>query len=292
MLVKDLMGSGPLLTVEETESLALALQMMLWSNVRHLPVLRAGKLVGVLSDRDVLRARAAAVTGTRSGTDPGNPLDRPVRSAMSAPAIITTLATEAAKAAALLLDKRIGCLPVLDGDRLAGVLTVTDFLGAEAGRRAVPVASDTHLRAQDVMAGHPLTVHEDDAVFDAVGRMVQEGARHLPVVDGENHPIGMLSDRDIRRVVGDPRRAKLDERAAVASTRHMRVGHVMTAKVATVAQTQPFSEVIEALLDHRVGALPVVDTEDHLVGIISYLDALKAAHDLLVVGGRGIPTAG
>lgn len=58
---------------------------------------------------------------------------------------------------------------------------------------------------------------------------------------------------------------------------HSRVSDFRTASPVTVELESEIDEVIELLLEHRVGALPVVDAEGTLAGIISYVDVSKAA---------------
>src|SRR5689334_8159349 len=57
MKIKDLMAPVGLLVANEDDNLALSAQMMLWGRVRHLPVVRKGEVVGVLSERDILVRR-------------------------------------------------------------------------------------------------------------------------------------------------------------------------------------------------------------------------------------------
>ena len=126
------------------------------------------------------------------------------------------------------------------------------------------------------MTREPVTAASDDTLLDAAARMADRNVRHLPVVDGERHVVGILSDRDVRTVVGDWLRP-FRPSDAVVRARTYRVGDAMTRDVVVVNQDAPFDEVVRVFTDQRVGAVPVVDNTDRLVGIISYVDVFRNA---------------
>ena len=126
------------------------------------------------------------------------------------------------------------------------------------------------------MTRAPTTAAADDNLIDAAARMVDRNVRHLPVVDGEHHVIGMLSDRDVRTQVGDSSRTLRPEEALVRM-RSLRVADAMTRDAFVVHQDAPFEDVVRVFTEQRVGAVPVVDEGDRLVGIISYVDVFKNA---------------
>ena len=127
-----------------------------------------------------------------------------------------------------------------------------------------------------LMTHAPTTAAADDNLIDAAARMADRNVRHLPVVDGERHVIGMLSDRDVRTQVGDSSRTLRPEEALVRM-RSLRVADAMTREAFVVRDDAPFADVVRAFTEQRVGAVPVVDETDRLVGIISYVDVFKNA---------------
>lgn len=90
----------------------------------------------------------------------------------------------------------VGAVVVLEGDRLAGILTERDLL------RAVAEGLAPDARVADWMTTHPETIAPDDSTSHAAVLMIHGGFRHLPVVDGDA-VLGMLSIRDLMRVVLD-----------------------------------------------------------------------------------------
>lgn len=130
--------------------------------------------------------------------------------------------------------------------------------------------------ARMLMSRVPVTAAADDNLLDAAARMAARNVRHLPVVDGERHLVGILSDRDLRTVLGDASRPFQPGDAKVRM-QSLRVADAMTRGAFSVHQDAPFHDVVRIFTDQRVGAVPVVDDGDRLIGIISYVDVFKNA---------------
>jgi acetoin utilization protein AcuB len=118
--VRDILQAREIATVAPDERVGLAVQVMLWSGIRHLPVVRGHEVVGVLSERDVFRR----------GTEVGARAARAesVSRAMATPAITIDADKPLVAAAWLMTARRLGCLPVLDGAKLVGIVTTTDLV--------------------------------------------------------------------------------------------------------------------------------------------------------------------
>jgi acetoin utilization protein AcuB len=119
MKIRQIMHSS-VITTRPDDPLATALQLMVWSGVHHLPVLDGEALVGLLSERDILRFRAEC------GDD--RPLARPVLDAMSAPAHYAAPDDSVGEVAGRMADDYLGAMPILDHGRLVGIVTTTDIL--------------------------------------------------------------------------------------------------------------------------------------------------------------------
>lgn len=249
-------------TVSPDDDLALALQMMLWSSVRHLPVVEDGRLVGLVSDHDLLPPRRAVELEGH--------LRRRVREVMHRPVKTVHPEDDARSAAALMTAAHVHCLPVVVGDELVGILTSSDIL-AEHGR---PFFETGHgPRVADVMVRSPVAFRADDRLFDLVLRMVREGIRHVPIVDEDRRVVGIVTDRDVRVVVGDPVHALA--RSDELELDELTAAHAMTARPVTLREDAPLSELASTLVEERIGAAPVVDRDRRLVGVASYVDLLR-----------------
>lgn len=130
MIVREIMTPTPWV-VEVTDSLRRVHARLLESDVRHLPVVDRGKLVGIISERDVPSDLVSP--GARGGFDRG---DRPVSNYMSSDVISVNPESDLAEVIDLMLEHRIGAVPVvdLDGERLLGIVSYVDVL-REARRR-------------------------------------------------------------------------------------------------------------------------------------------------------------
>jgi CBS domain-containing protein len=124
---------------------------------------------------------------------------------------------------------------------------------------------------QQVMTQSPATVEVSDSLGRVEGVLLELDVRHVPVMDhGELK--GIISDRDL----GPWRTEDYSLREAV------RAGQVMSADLITVNPESELAEVVDTMLDHKVGALPVVDASTQaLVGIVSYIDVLRAVRAAL-----------
>jgi acetoin utilization protein AcuB len=129
--------------------------------------------------------------------------------------------------------------------------------------------------ARDIMTTSPICVSIRTRLGEAIQVMHENDVRHLPVLEGQRL-VGILSDRDLR-ALWDP---ALDVKIGDGRVYDRRVSEFMSSDTLTVAEEDDIDTVIETLIDHKVGAVPVVDAEGLLVGIISYVDILKAARGL------------
>jgi CBS domain-containing protein len=126
-----------IVTISADDSLSTVEDIMTLGRVRHMPVVRGGVLVGVVSQRDLLRASLSNLTElTGFGRDQRRAFLAAVeiRRVMSSPAITIPPDATPEQAAEVMADRKIGCLPVVSGDALVGMLTETDLLRYFAGR--------------------------------------------------------------------------------------------------------------------------------------------------------------
>jgi CBS domain-containing protein len=264
--VRDVMQRNVAL-IYDTDEVGLAHQLMLWNEIRHIPVLRRtdDKLIGVVTERGVLNA-------FRGGDHAES---QPVRNIMSAPAEHVHPNENVADAAADLITKQIGCLPVVDAGKVVGIVTAADVLEVLAQYPAKRrVAENDAETIASIMYPEPIAVHADDRLVQVAQRMAQRGVRHACVVDGTGVVVGILSDRDVRRLLGDPRRT-LTADGMPKAVKELRASAAMTREPITIRQDDTIRTALDVLVRHRFGALPVVDDDGRLRGIVSYVDVLQ-----------------
>lgn len=139
------------------------------------------------------------------------------------------------------------------------------------------------MRVRDWMSTDPVTVTPSSQVADARRLMHENGIRHLPVVDHHDRLVGIVSDRDVR----------IDEQAltralarlttvsvgvlAEAAGDERSVDMVMSASPSVVGVDETVDAAARVMLSRRISALPVVDGDFGLVGVITTTDCLLAS---------------
>ncbi len=131
--VTEIMMKGPV-TLGSDDILDLADDVMTLGRIRHLPILEGERVVGVLSQRDLFRSSLAAVLGFQPKQRKDLMKAIQIREVMSKPAITVSAGTKVKDAARLMIEKKIGCLPVVEGESLVGLVTETDILRYVAER--------------------------------------------------------------------------------------------------------------------------------------------------------------
>jgi len=132
--------------------------------------------------------------------------------------------------------------------------------------------------AKDTMTENPVTATELMSVAEALGLLYELDVRHLPVVRGREL-VGIISDRDLRSFSEVSEDEAID---AVESARSSNVGNFMNTSPVKVDPETGIREVVELMLLHRVGAIPVADLDTgDLLGIVSYVDLLRVLQETL-----------
>lgn len=127
------------------------------------------------------------------------------------------------------------------------------------------------LKVGDVMTADPVTLDPGDTIAEAEEIMNEQGFRQIPVVS-KKELVGIITDRDIRSFLGGRLFGAPEEREVAMNTG---VAAVMTTKPVSVEPEDDLTEVIELLIEGKVGGIPVVDEEQSLVGIVTYVDVLR-----------------
>jgi acetoin utilization protein AcuB len=129
------------------------------------------------------------------------------------------------------------------------------------------------MRVQDWMTAPPLTVSPETGVFEARQLMQERRVRHLPVTrDGEL--VGILTDRDIRLNLPSPANTLSVWEVNYLLAR-LSVAEVMTRGVVTIGASRDIAAAAHLMLEHKIGALPVL-ADGRLVGIITETDLVRA----------------
>jgi len=127
--------------------------------------------------------------------------------------------------------------------------------------------------AAEVMSPSPYVARSTDSVGKVMRVLSEADVRHLPIVD-EGALVGIVSDRDLRAVLP----WTSTELGELAPARHLSqpIASLMSSDVVSVDTETELTEVIDLMLEHKIGAVPVVEAGSaKLVGIVSYVDVLR-----------------
>jgi CBS domain-containing protein len=136
-------------------------------------------------------------------------------------------------------------------------------------------------RIAEVMTKDVTTVYEESNLQQVFDLLTPYRFRHLPVIDGKRL-VGILSQRDLLQVQGErvSKNPALRAQAARALEETF-VRDIMNSNVVTTRPDASLAEAAQRMLEHRVGALPVVDEAGQLLGIVTQTDLLRSLAHVL-----------
>ena len=141
--------------------------------------------------------------------------------------------------------------------REGGIGVIHKNMSIEEQARQVAIVK----RAENGMIYDPVTIRRGSTVQEALSIMAEYHIGGIPVVDDDNHLVGIVTNRDLRF-----------ERCLDKS-----IDQVMTSEnLVTTHQKTNLSEAAEILQENKIEKLPVVDKDNHLIGLITYKDITKA----------------
>ncbi len=135
------------------------------------------------------------------------------------------------------------------------------------------------LKVSNFMTSKVLVANPDDGIRKTFFRMRENDVRHMPVVDADRKLVGIISDRDLRRPEWVDEAPDLSHIYNLDD--NLSVGDLMTRNVMVAHTYDTIAKATKTLTQHRFGALPVLNKEEDLVGMLSSVDLLKAL-DLLL----------
>ena len=196
---------------------------------------------------------------------PGAGLDLMVltaRDLMTRDPISVTPGDTACAAARVMRDRRISCLPVVEGERIVGILTDADLRD-----RVVAEAAACDVRIAGIMTHRPLTLAPDALAFDALASMMQRRISHVPVVEA-GRLVGILTQTDLIRAQSRSavymiseigRKADVQSIAAIVED----VPKLLVSLVASGASAHKIGHIISSITDAVTNRL-ITLAEDRL----------------------------
>ncbi|PWB79411.1 MAG: CBS domain-containing protein [Candidatus Methylomirabilota bacterium] len=122
-------------------------------------------------------------------------MTQPIRSLEIREPVCASPETAVRGVAETMNNARVGCVLVMEGERLIGIFTERDILKKVVGQL------DLDSPIKTIMTPSPETVGIDDGIAYALNKMHIGGYRHIPVLDGQGRPVGVVSMRDIVKFI-------------------------------------------------------------------------------------------
>ncbi|GAP14316.1 predicted signal-transduction protein containing cAMP-binding and CBS domains [Longilinea arvoryzae] len=262
--------SSPVITVTPDTHLADARRIMNAESIRALPVVEAGRLVGIVTKRGLLRIDFSTLIGVegRSGTDLKEEL---IGHIMTRTPITTPQNAPMPKAARSMMENKITALPVLDEKGvLIGILTTSDIFRAILAelpelKQDIPVS--------DYMIREVVTIDPDTSLLETHRLMGTKRIRSLPVlVDG--NLVGIVTRTDVMSADPSSLMNRFNQEISLKILTQP-VEKLMAHDLITIRPDQPITDAAQKLLENKIHSLPVVDESGALIGILTESDLFR-----------------
>jgi acetoin utilization protein AcuB len=316
--VKDIMTCD-VKTLTLDDSIETCLEVMTVNNIRHVPIVDTSTkndksyFVGIVSQRDVFRQLSPFFDKVGQEDTDTRALNQHLEKIVTRHPKCASPDTPIQEATGMMVNNRIDSIPVLDDGDLVGIVTATDVLKlfirlraigllcenknkTEPRRRfidllsgdseeAINVLSTVLRTVEDVMTRDVVCLTERDHLSGVMKVMRRGVFRHVPVVNKEGKIVGIISDRDVLRLLPyrqGPRKSQtgvfredlFDVEPDEPVVREL-ISRVMNQSVIHVRPDCDFYDAVKMLHDKRIGCLPVVDEEKKVLGIATVTDVMR-----------------
>jgi CBS domain-containing protein len=257
--------SEDLITVDKDQNLSDALKLLRKHNVSRLPVTNNKELVGIISERDI----ANKLGSSKYESMPASRLH--ISSVMVKDVFTVPKTMQLEDVAKLMLDNGIGSVPVMDDEKMVGIVSKADFVTLATG-----IAFDK-ITVKEIMSKKLVTVSPTERIVHARRQMLEAHVGRVPVVD-DGELVGMITSKDLMRAFIDFRK-KVPEKYQKSQIKELLVEDIMSTKPTFVSKDMSITEVSELIMETGYNGLPVVE-DGEVVGIITQTDILKLIEKL------------
>ena len=270
MHIKDIM-SKEVVDIDKDQNIHDALKLMEKNKISRLLVVNGHgrnnkELVGIITEKDIASRLGSSRYGNLS------PSHFHVSTVMSSDLITVESNETLGKAAKLMLDNQIGGIPVVDEDKLEGIVTKSDFVKICKG---VPYKSTS---IEDKMEKDVMIVNPQDRLVHARRMIIDEDVGRLLVMN-EGNLEGIITAKDIACSMMSFRKLVPDKYQS-ARIRNLLIEDVMTQNVRTIPITYTIADASSIMMEEEISGIPVVDESNEVMGIITKTDLIRFIIDL------------
>jgi len=255
--VRDIMTKD-VVVAKLGDTISKAISKMQEHGFHELPVVNdRGELVGYVNYRTLIRRKSLSLYSR-------------VENIMVKPPVLDPDAS-IEDAVRLMIDAGYRSLPIVEKDKLVGIVSRTDII------KLVPKMKDVaNIPVEDVMTSEPELVEEDSPVQYAVDIMKKLGEMSVPVVDDNRKLVGIVHMRDAARAVWREKdRASLGEVSGEKKKVQILVKEIMSPPV-YVPEDAILKDAVEKMIEFHSSICAVVDKKNVPIGVISQRDVIEA----------------
>lgn len=148
-------------------------------------------------------------------------------------------------------------------EKFAHRLERTLVAGSKPFDRNPAIVDDSEVIVSELMKKNPLTIELDTPLVSVQKIFKDKGFRHLPVLKDSRIVIGMISDRDLLKV------------ETMGTFQFLTASSIMKTILILVDEDTPVAQVAKVMVEEKISAMPVINKDHHMVGIITKTDLLK-----------------
>ena len=259
MQIKNLMSTS-LITIDKDQNLSDALKLLRKNKISRLPVLNNKELVGIISERDI----AKKLGSSKYESMPASRLH--VSSVMVKDIISVPQSMRLAEVAKIMLENGIGSVPVMDDDKMIGIVSKADFVTLAIDGEYEKICT------KEIMTKEVISISPSERLVHARRVSMDNNVGRLPVMDDENL-VGMITSKDLMRAFIDFRK-KVPEKYQKSQIKEVLVENIMSTNPCVVSKDTPICEVSKIMMETGFNGLPVVEN-DEVIGIITQTDILR-----------------
>ena len=258
--------SAPVVTVTPETSLTEARKIIDERQIRALAVMKDEKLVGIITKRGLLRLDLS-ILENESWNQGVDMTEETVGEVMTLKPITLLPETLMPKAARIMLENKITALPVVENNKLIGIITNSDLLRFILAEYP---GLKKDIRVKNYMTDEVVTIDPETSLLECHRLMGTKRIRSLPVIE-DGKLVGLVTRTDL--MSSDPSRLSSHKNQEISmKILTQPVKKVMSTEVLTISPEADLTAAVKLMLDHKIHVLVVVDDEKKLVGVITESD--------------------
>jgi CBS domain-containing protein len=262
--------SKDVVVVDKDQNIHDALKLMKKNKISRLPVINTNnnhqkELVGIITEKDIANHLGSSKYGNLA------PSHFHVSTVMTSTPVTVRSNFTLGKTAKLMIDHRIGGLPVVDNGEIGGIITKSDFMETCQGKPY------NQIKVEERMSKDLVTVAPQDRLVHARRLLIDEDLGRLPVME-DREVQGILTAKDIALSMISFRKVVPDKYMS-SRIRNLLVEDVMTQNVKTIDPESTIDEAASFLLSNGFSGL-LVESENEILGMITKTNILQLIAEL------------